>query len=161
MRKQSIMLNAVVRHQTTWNRELGGLPPDLPYPFSAARRRGQISAAPAVLPAAGASTLPPVPASHTAGVPRLHPLGYVPRASDIWLSFYLAPGALVSACNNIRTFSCLVARLLPLRVRSLSRARSFAVNLTNIGLLSHPRLRGDRYHESESSVSYNLANTDY
>jgi hypothetical protein len=37
MRKLLIMLNAVIRHQTTWNSELRGAPSDLPYPFSAAR----------------------------------------------------------------------------------------------------------------------------
>jgi len=35
------MLNAVVRHQTTWNPELGGVPSDLTLPFfRRARRRG-------------------------------------------------------------------------------------------------------------------------
>jgi len=37
MRKLLIMLNAVVRHRTTWNPELAGVSSDLPYPFSAAR----------------------------------------------------------------------------------------------------------------------------
>jgi transposase len=36
MRKLLIMLNAVIRHQTTWNPEVGGVLSDLPYPFSAA-----------------------------------------------------------------------------------------------------------------------------
>jgi hypothetical protein len=37
MRKLLIMLSAVIRHQTTWNSELGVVQSDLPDPFSAAR----------------------------------------------------------------------------------------------------------------------------
>jgi transposase len=36
MRKLLIMLNAVLRHQSAWNPEVGGVPSDLPHPFSAA-----------------------------------------------------------------------------------------------------------------------------
>jgi transposase len=36
MRKLLVILNAVVRHQTTWNPELRSVPAELPSPFSAA-----------------------------------------------------------------------------------------------------------------------------
>jgi hypothetical protein len=39
MRMLLIMLNTVIRHQTTWDSELGGVQSDLPYPFFAARGR--------------------------------------------------------------------------------------------------------------------------
>jgi Transposase IS116/IS110/IS902 family len=44
MRKLLIMLNAVIRHQTTWNPELGAIPSDLPSPFSTARGSAVITA---------------------------------------------------------------------------------------------------------------------
>jgi transposase len=50
MRKLLIMLNAMVRHQTTWNPEVGGVPSDLPHTFSAARG-GAVITAGAVSPA--------------------------------------------------------------------------------------------------------------
>jgi transposase len=50
MHKLLIMLNAMVRHQTTWNPEVGGVPSDLPRPFSAASG-GAVTTAGAVGPA--------------------------------------------------------------------------------------------------------------
>ena len=44
MRKSLITLNALVRHQTTWNPHLWEVPSDLPSPFSAARGAAVITA---------------------------------------------------------------------------------------------------------------------
>ena len=44
MRKLLVMLNAVVRHQTTWNPQLGTVQSDLPSPFSAASGGAVITA---------------------------------------------------------------------------------------------------------------------
>ena len=44
MRKLLVMLNAMLRHETTWNPAAVGLPLDLPYPFSTARGGAVVTA---------------------------------------------------------------------------------------------------------------------